>query len=163
MTSSKFDHTRAFMRLVADTNINQQTLLATDYLNHFNEIIMLIEMIPDLPEILDEAKAWMPKSYREHFRDSGFSDRELAIEAYEHAPEKYKVPFEQVIEALNRSIEAGLHRIERAVEAQDAEPVKEKTRTVTRGLQRLIDRAGAIINGDDTTLHQSDIDRLMDE
>jgi len=35
---------------VAGKNINEKTLLATDYLNHFNEIIMLIELVPDLVE-----------------------------------------------------------------------------------------------------------------
>ena len=30
-------------------NINPRTGLATDYLNHFNEAIMLLEMIPDMP------------------------------------------------------------------------------------------------------------------
>ncbi|MEO8318885.1 MAG: hypothetical protein ABI561_11235, partial [Bradyrhizobium sp.] len=31
-------------------NINPRTGLATDYLNHFNEAIMLLEMVPDMPE-----------------------------------------------------------------------------------------------------------------
>ena len=31
------------------TNVNDRTLLATDYLNHVNEIIMLLELVPDAP------------------------------------------------------------------------------------------------------------------
>ena len=31
-------------------NINPRTGLATDYLNHFNEAVMLLEMIPAYPE-----------------------------------------------------------------------------------------------------------------
>ena len=31
------------------TNINQSKLLATDYLNHFNEVVLLIEMLPSAP------------------------------------------------------------------------------------------------------------------
>jgi hypothetical protein len=31
-------------------NINPTTWLATDYLNHFNEAIMLLEMLPCAPE-----------------------------------------------------------------------------------------------------------------
>jgi hypothetical protein len=34
------------------TNINQSTLLATDYLNRFNEVVMMIEMIPDMPDCM---------------------------------------------------------------------------------------------------------------
>ena len=73
---------------VRGTNINEQTLLATDYLNHFNKIVMTMEMVPDMPELLEEAKAWQPKTYQDHFRDSGFTDKDLAIEAYPHAPAK---------------------------------------------------------------------------
>ena len=77
------------------TNVSAQTLLATDYLNHFNEVVMLLEMVPDMPEILDEVKAWQPKGYKDHFRDSTIADKELAIEAYDHVPPLYKVPFEK--------------------------------------------------------------------
>ena len=65
----------------AASNLDSETLLATDYLNHFNEIVMLLEMVPDMPEIMDEVKAWKPKAYVDHFRDSTIADRDLAIEA----------------------------------------------------------------------------------
>ena len=52
------------------TNINGTTLLATDYLNHFNEVIMLIEMVPDMPDIIEDVLAWEPKTYVRHFADS---------------------------------------------------------------------------------------------
>ncbi|HEY5598367.1 MAG TPA: hypothetical protein VIK47_06140, partial [Kiloniellales bacterium] len=61
---------RTLAMLVRGKNIHEDTLLATDYLNHFNEVIMLIGMIPDMPECLRDAQAWQPKSYEEHFRDS---------------------------------------------------------------------------------------------
>ena len=66
-------------------NINPRTGLATDYLNHFNEAIMLLEMIPDMPECAEEFLGWQPLSYREHFTASHFKARELAIEAYDSA------------------------------------------------------------------------------
>ena len=55
------------------TNINEKTLLATDYLNHFNELVMVLDLIPDMPECLEDARGWMPKSYEDHFADSQFS------------------------------------------------------------------------------------------
>ena len=73
MMSPKATYTRTFRKLVSGTNINEQTLLATDYLNHFNEVVMLIEMIADMPECLEDAQAWAPKSYQDHFRDSNVS------------------------------------------------------------------------------------------
>src|SRR5262249_33673402 len=44
-------------------NINPRTGLATDYLNHFNEAIMLLEMIPDMPECAEDFLSWRPLSY----------------------------------------------------------------------------------------------------
>src|SRR3546814_2388545 len=80
--------TGTYRLLVRGKNINQNTLLATDYLNHFNEIIMLLEMVPSMPECYRDAVEWRPKSYAQHFRDSCFSDAELAILASENAPER---------------------------------------------------------------------------
>src|ERR1700691_5254907 len=71
-------------RLLA-ANINPRTGLATAYLNHFNEAIMLLEMIPDMPECSEDFLEWQPLSYSEHFTASNFKARDLAIEAYETA------------------------------------------------------------------------------
>ena len=60
-------------------NINPRTGLATDYLNHFNEAIMLLEMIPDMPECAEDFLTWTPLSYAEHFWASNFKARDLAI------------------------------------------------------------------------------------
>ncbi len=64
-------------------NINPRTGLATDYLNHFNEAVMLLEMVPDMPECAEDFLSWSPLSYAEHFWASNFKARDLAIEAYE--------------------------------------------------------------------------------
>ena len=56
----------ALCRRAQGTNVNERTLLATDYLNHVNEIVMLVEIIPDAPECLDDCKAWQPMTYQEH-------------------------------------------------------------------------------------------------
>ncbi len=40
--------------LLRAANINPRTGLATDYLNHFNEAIMLLEMVPDMPECAED-------------------------------------------------------------------------------------------------------------
>ncbi len=61
-------------------NINPRTGLATDYLNHFNEAIMLLEMVPDMPECAEDFLGWQPLSYREHFAASNFKARDLAIQ-----------------------------------------------------------------------------------
>src|SRR6476620_11585411 len=77
-------------------NINPRTGLATDYLNHFNEAIMLLEMIPDIPECADDFLEWHPLSYREHFAASNFKARELAISAYDSSDPALRTEFDNI-------------------------------------------------------------------
>ena len=51
-----------------DANINPSTGLATDYLNRFNEAVMLLDMLTTCPEFRADFLSWEPMSYREHFR-----------------------------------------------------------------------------------------------
>ena len=82
-----------FQRLAGKANLDDKTLLATDYLNHFNGVVMLLQMVPDMPEIMAEAKAWRLLSHTEHFAHSSFSAREIVIAAFNHLPGLYKTPF----------------------------------------------------------------------
>jgi len=152
----------AYQEKVRGTNINAQTLLATDYLNHFNEIVMTLEMIPDMPELLEEAKEWRPRTYREHLLASTFSDRELAAEAYDHVPRKYRQAFEKTIAQIDTLIATTIDRIERDMERGDPELMRENAVALSRVIQRLMDVAGGIIHGSATkTMDQSEIDDLI--
>jgi len=42
--------------------INPQTGLCTDYLNHFNEAIMVLEMLSTVPESIDDFLTWRPRN-----------------------------------------------------------------------------------------------------
>src|ERR1700753_1160077 len=95
--SSGADDARAAQLRAA--NINPRTGLATDYLNHFNEAIMLLEMIPDMPECAEDFLVWQPVSLREHFSASHFKARELAIEAYDSAHPSVRVEFDNITAA----------------------------------------------------------------
>ncbi|MDE0942747.1 MAG: hypothetical protein OSB58_09970 [Alphaproteobacteria bacterium] len=147
--------------LLADTNVNTVTFLATDYLNHFNEIVMLLEMIPDMPDILEEAQEWRPKTYPQHFCDSGLSDNELTIEAYENAPEAFREPFDETIERMNKVVIKGIENIAAAMDSTRPEELAAAAATASRLLQRLVDVASAIIHGDTPKLEQDEIDDLL--
>lgn len=146
---------------VKGTNINEQTLLATDYLNHFNEIVMLLEMIPDMPDLLEDAKEWAPKSYQQHFQDSAFSDKDLAIAAYEIVPAKYRVPFEETVAHMDRVVAVSLSRIEKVLEGGDPDIIRGAVSVASRALQKLIDVASAIIHGAEHAMSQDQIDELL--
>jgi len=147
---------------VQGTNINEKSLLATDYLNHFNEIVMVLEMIPDMPDCLEDAMAWCPKSHTDHFRDSGFYGKELAIAAYDHAPPDYREMFDGTIEHMNRLVALSVDRISAAAATGERDAIEQATSRATRDLKRLMDVAGAIINGTKPTISQDEIDDLLD-
>ena len=152
----------AFVTRLGDANISAQTLLATDYLNHFNEIVMLIDMIPDMPDMIEECKAWEPRSYVEHFAQSSFKDRQLAIEAYDAVPSKYRRPFEETLSQLNTVIQGGVNRLEEEIVAgADPNLVAEHVKAISRAAQALMDCANAIIHGSDRAMAQIEIDSLI--
>jgi hypothetical protein len=153
---------QAFSAKVEGTNINPQTLLATDYLNHFNEIVMMLDMIPDMPECLEDAQAWEPKSYQDHFRDSQFRDKDLAVEAYDHVPRRFRQPFEDVISQINGLIAAAVSRIAELIEVGgDPAELHHVCTEASRGVQKLMDISSAIIHGSETRFDQSEIDGLL--
>jgi len=145
----------------AGTNVNDQTLLATDYLNHFNEVVMLLEMIPDMPDMLEEAREWQPRPYKEHFAESSIADCDLAVEAYDSVPTKYKAPFEQTISQLDRLIASSINRLEQDLSEGNVDLARENASALSQILQRLIDIASGIISGSDHTMDQSEIDILL--
>ncbi len=52
--------------LSARANIHPATGLATDYLNHFNEPAMLLQMLADMPDMAEDVLTCPPISYVEH-------------------------------------------------------------------------------------------------
>jgi hypothetical protein len=147
---------------VAGTNISAQTLLATDYLNHFNEIIMLLDMLPDMPDMIEECKAWLPKDYKSHFADSTFSDKQLAIEAYDRVPSVYRNPFEETIGQMNVLILEGLDRLDHMIaDGAAMDELQDNCRAISRASQLLMDCASSIIHGAARTMAQAEIDGLL--
>lgn len=159
-----FEHDEAYPALrerAKGTNVNEQTLLATDYLNHFNELVMTLEMVADMPELLDEAKAWEPKDYKDHFRDSTIADKELAIEAYDHAPPKFKEPFEQNIGKINKLISSSIGRLENDLQTGEMELLRANASALSKVIQRLMDMCSANIHGSEATMAQAEIDGII--
>lgn len=152
---------RTLARLVEGKNIDPTTLLATDYLNHFNEIVMLLEILPDIPDCLEDARQWQPKTYQEHFRDSVFTDKDLAIFAYEHAPGCYRLPFDAVISAMNDMVTQAMVDIEGAISGGDPVRLAALCADTVRELGSLIDAASGIIHGNTVTVDQSAVDNLL--
>lgn len=151
-----------YQKLVAGKNINPQTLLATDYLNHFNEIHMLLDMIADMPDCLEDILEWQAISYQEHFEHSVFQDKDLAIEAYVHSPDKYKLPFEQCVAEMDELLLGTITDAENAIKAGDYDTVKLLVSDYSPKMEKLIEQCSAIINSKETTTQQDVIDDFFE-
>jgi hypothetical protein len=135
-------------------NINPRTGLATDYLNHFNEAIMLLEMVPDMPECAEDFLSWKPLSYAEHFTASNFKARDLAISAYDSANPAIRAEFDNITSAMTSILTA--------VGTAMREVRQDKTRATlaeqaTGWVKPLVALAGGIINGS----AEADVDYIM--
>jgi len=87
-------------------DINPVTGLSTDYLNHFAEAIMALEMAGTAPECLDDLRDWRPKTYAEHFASSRFRHRDIVIRAYQAADPVLRAALDAASETLNASLAA---------------------------------------------------------
>lgn len=135
-------------------NINPRTGLATDYLNHFNEAVMLLEMIPDIPECAEDFLAWTPLSYADHFCASNFKDRDLAIEAYESAETRVRAEFDQLTSSMTSILTA--------VGTAMREARQDKTRATlaeqaTGWVKPLVMLTAGVING----ASEADVEQIM--
>lgn len=125
---------------LAAANINPDTGLATDYLNHFNEVAMLIDMLSSMPDVAEDVLEWRPITYPEHFLVTGFRAKELAVEAYNHCDPEIRSRFETAC----RDVEAGIKQIQDLIESgveNVADPSGEAA-----ALYDLIAAVGGVIN-----------------
>ena len=135
-------------------NINPRTGLATDYLNHFNEAVMLLDMIPDMPECVEDFLQWQPLSYAEHFVASNFKARDLAIEAYEQADAKIRTEFDYVTTTMTSILTAVGDAMREATQDSTRNKLAQQAAS---WVKPLVSAAGGIINGGSDT----DIDYIM--
>ena len=136
-------------------NINPRTGLATDYLNHFNEAVMMLEMIPDIPECAEDFMAWHPLSYCEHFTATNFKARDLVIEAYDSADANIRAEFDKLTTSMTSILTA--------VRTAMCEVNQDKTRATLAEqaagwVKPLVALAGGVINGRGA---EADVDTIM--
>lgn len=143
--NSMTEHLRAH---TDGTNVNPITLLTTDYLNHFNEIIMLLEILPSAPsQFSSELAEWEHESYEEHFEHSGFRDKELAIAGYRHAPEDVRRAFDSSVADMEQEMVMLLQQVQKKINDGDTEGLSQLCMEATPRLQDLIQITAGIVNG----------------
>ena len=152
---------QAWAKRLAGTNISPTTLLATDYLNHYNEVIMIVDMLSDIPEMYEDIENWRPKSYVEHFRECGFSYADLAVEAYEHAPPEFLRIFEENRRKLDEVTLYAIKTLGQCLKANKMAELKDRSRVFAHAMQALADNISATINGTATTADEGLIKSII--
>ena len=106
-------------------NINPATGLATDSLNHYNDVIL----------------DWRPVGYPRHFLRSGFGDKGLAIAAWVLAERQVKQQFRLACDEVESSISAVQYKLSSA--PGSAAEIAAEAGPIFEGIARI----GGVING----------------
>ena len=130
--------------LLTAANINPLTGLATDYLNHFNEAIMLLELIPTMPACIEDVLAWNVMSYREHFLSTHQKHRDLVLTAYDAADPEARRLLDEIADSMDEIVSATRGALRLGLSPPVAGGL---AREAAMMLKPLVARAGAVING----------------
>lgn len=123
--------------------------LSNDYLNHYSEVLMLIEMAAADPEIRCELARWRPLDYRSYFAASPLRRADEALAAYEALPQARRLAFETMTGAMDELAQAAIASLAKPGAAEDSARVAEAT---APSLRRLIDRAANFLNSGGETI-----------
>lgn len=130
--------------------VNPASGLANDYLNHFNEALLLIENLPALlPEMIDEILAWKPVSYREYFTNSPLPGSVATLEIYDTLDSDFRTDFESMVVILNRIVVESIDVIKTARRPDgtlEPDEVSEVCEALSSKLRRILDRTADLVN-----------------
>jgi hypothetical protein len=147
-------------RLIA-ANVNPATGLATDYLNHFNEALMLISLVGEEPDLLEELGDWRPASYVDHFRGSAFQHRDIVLAAYHAADPSLRAAFDAAARELCTSVDVAITRLSALHDT--GQSLLDASREIAAELQAAVAHIDAMIHGGlSDSSSQDAIDALFD-
>jgi len=119
--------------------------LSTDYLNHYSEVLMLIELAAFDETVVEELSHWRPIGYRDYFLRSPLRRAASAIAAYDALDAGPRTAFEQTIQALDKLAQGAILALQPPCHPQNVIVIGE---VIGPGIRRLIDRAAAFLNSD---------------
>jgi CheY-like chemotaxis protein len=131
------DRSRAFTEPDGGT-----TDLSNDYLNHYVEVLLLIEMAPHDPSVSADLIDWWPVSYVEYFSSSRLDHAFRAKAAYEALPSEDRRRFERLVAAMETLATLAVFALQPPCAPDRASVVADATAPV---LRRLISAAGAFL------------------
>ena len=149
------------------TLVNPSSGIANDYLNLFNEVIMLIEQLPTMPDLQEDLFAWRSVSYENYFSRSPLAGSSSALDAYRNLDATFRRLFESSVSELDNRATGAIaairlhirHHGERAPQTLAALCAK-----CGLQLRDVLDRAISIVNtgaADSVENAQARADRLI--
>ena len=126
----------------AITGIDPHTGLASDFLNQFNEVLMLLEVTGSDSDLGRDLHGWRPRGYVEHFETSHLRDSALVIEAYALCPVSVRRRFDRLSADLSAFILNGLADL-RLI---DGEAAQDARRALAERIRRRVESLSAIIH-----------------
>ena len=130
--------------VLVTANINPKTGLSTDYMNHFNEMVMLIQLFPSAPDVAEEILAWQPRNYCEHFEHSGFRSKALALLGHQLCPPALTRELNVIVAEIDTVL---LNAQELVATASDSPKTALALDEAVEAVEVLIARASMLING----------------
>jgi len=145
---------------------SQQPRLSTDFLNHYSEALMLIEMAAEDRSIVDDLKAWRSITYREHFEVSSLRCAPSALAAYDSVAPARRAGFEELCQSMARLISTATALLDDPRDGLEATTIIE---VASDALRRQIGRATQFINANgamdigsiESRAMQAEIDALL--
>lgn len=89
---------------LAAAKVHPESGLATDFLNPFNEYVMLAQMAEDDPMARDMLLEWQPIDYEGHFAGMAFAGADIVLAAYRALPSPHRRAFEAEVNTLIEAI-----------------------------------------------------------
>lgn len=133
----------------AEALVNPASGLANDYLNLFNEILMLIEHLPTMPELYDDIERWRPQSYQDYFRRSVLPGRGTALEAYDRLDTEFRASFEAAVSEVDRRATGAVAAVRRLMKTggdRDTPSLAALCERAGTTIREALDRATALVN-----------------
>lgn len=143
--------------------VNPASGLANDYLNLFNEIVMLIEQLPGMPELIDDILQWRPVSYQSYFANSILPGRTSALEAYATLDSSFRRDFETVVADLDRravGAVAAIRRLHKAtLGSSSSAAMAELCTRAGENLREILLKATQLVNHGTHMVHETEQER----
>ncbi len=130
--------------------VNPESGIANDYLNHFNEILLMVENLPVLlPDMVDDILGWKPVSYVEYFKKSPLPGSAEALRIYDSLDQGFRTDFESMVELIDRIVLASIaviadHRLPDG--GIDPEAITGICEQCSADMRLVLDRTADLIN-----------------